>query len=427
VGVLVLGASGFIGAHAASALRAAGHEVVLGVRDPANFPGERCVAVDFERDHRPEDWLPRLQGIDCVINAVGILRERGAQTFVALHERAPQALFSACAACRVRVVQVSALGADASARSRYHRSKKRADDYLATLGMEWVIVQPSLVFGAGGASARLFCTLAALPLIPLPGGGGQRLQPIHVDDVAAALVQLAGAGGPARVRLALVGAREVSLREWLATLRAQMGLGRARFFPVPMPVMRLAAALARLHPAALLDSETLDMLERGSVAPAAATAQLLGRPPRGVEHFLKPSEASAVSVQARLAWLLPLLRASLAIVWLVSGIVSLGPYPIRESLAMLERVGLHGALALAALYGAAVLDIGLGLATWLVQRRRWLWRLQIAVVLGYSAIIALKLPELWLHPFGPLVKNLPILAALVVLHELEPRRARWNT
>lgn len=123
-----------------------------------------------------------------------------------------------------------------------------------------------------------------------------------------------------------------------------------------------------------------------------------------------------------LGWLLPLLRSSIAIVWLVSGVVTLGIYPVAESLAMLERVGLRGALAYAALYGAAALDIALGLATWLMRRRRSLWRLQIGVILGYSAIIALQLPELWLHPFGPLVKNLPILAALIVLHEFEPRR-----
>jgi len=72
-----------------------------------------------------------------------------------------------------------------------------------------------------------------------------------------------------------------------------------------------------------------------------------------------------------------------------------------------------------ALYGAALLDIAFGLAVYLVRRRRWLWRLQIGVVVTYSAIIALALPEFWLHPFAPMLKNLPLLAALVLLHELD--------
>ena len=72
--------------------------------------------------------------------------------------------------------------------------------------------------------------------------------------------------------------------------------------------------------------------------------------------------------------------------------------------------------------GAAALDIALGVAIYLVRRRRWLWRMQIALILGYSAIIAVWLPELWLHPFGPLLKNLPMLAAILVLHELEDPR-----
>jgi hypothetical protein len=101
----------------------------------------------------------------------------------------------------------------------------------------------------------------------------------------------------------------------------------------------------------------------------------------------------------------------------VSGIVSLGLYPVEESLALLRRVGVESKLVL---YGSAMLDIALGVATFL-WNGKWLWRAQIALVLGYTAIISLFLPELWLHPFGPVLKNLPILAALALLHELAER------
>ena len=111
-----------------------------------------------------------------------------------------------------------------------------------------------------------------------------------------------------------------------------------------------------------------------------------------------------------------LMRCTLAIVWLVTGVLSLGIYPQRDSLELLGQVGLHDNLALLALYGAAALDIALGLLT-LAAPSPLLWRAQAALVLGYSAIITLFLPEYWLHPFGPVLKNLPILLLLWLLHK----------
>ncbi|HZC01137.1 MAG TPA: DoxX-like family protein, partial [Gammaproteobacteria bacterium] len=95
-------------------------------------------------------------------------------------------------------------------------------------------------------------------------------------------------------------------------------------------------------------------------------------------------------------------------------------YPIAQSLELLEAVGLTGTLALTTLYAASLLDIALGVAT-LIYPRAWLWGLQLGVVLLYSLIITLCLPGFWLHPFGPLLKNLPILAILLALFYLEER------
>jgi len=392
--ILVLGAGGFIGGHAAAALRAAGHDVVAG-------------RIDYTRAQAREDWLPALHGMDAVVNAVGIIRERGRRTFQALHDAAPRALFDGCASCGVRrVIQISALGADAASSSRFHLTKRSADDYLARLDLEWTIVQPSIVFGEGGASARLFTLLATLPVTPLPGEGGQRVQPIHVADLAALITRLIES--PLRLKLPAVGPRDLDLREWLSLLRAQLGLGPPRFLAVPLwavPVER----------------ETLQMLERGNTASPALITKVLGRPPRAPERFVEPGEGKLLANRAKLDWLLPLLRGSLGLVWIVSGVVSLGLYPVEESLAMLQRVGLTGAFARLTLYGSALLDIALGVAT-LFLHRKILWQLQAALILGYTAIISVFLPELWLHPFGPVLKNLPMLAALIVLHELAGRR-----
>src|SRR5690606_7133405 len=123
--------------------------------------------------------------------------------------------------------------------------------------------------------------------------------------------------------------------------------------------------------------------------------------------------------QAQLNWLMPLLRISIALVWIVTGIVSLGLFPVEHSYALLARVGIDAGLAPVMLYGAALMNLAIGVAILVVPRRRWLWLLQLALILGYTAIITWKLPEFWLHPYGPLLKNLPLLAAIVMLMELE--------
>ncbi|MBX6393134.1 MAG: SDR family oxidoreductase [Burkholderiales bacterium] len=425
--ILLCGANGFIGRHLAAALAARGHRVLRGVHSADGL--DDAVAIDYTRDHSPEIWRPRLEGVDVVINAVGILREVGGATFGALHARAPIALFEAASQAGVRrIVQISALGADDKAQSRYHRSKKQADDYLATLPVDWVVVQPSLVYGPDGASARLFETLASLPFVPLPAGGRQAIQPVHIDDLVEALVRLVEHEGPLRGVLPAVGAEAITFRDWLMSLRAQLGLPRTLGLPIPHWMMRSAAALGERLPG-LLDRETLAMLERGNTASCETMTALLGRLPRDASRFIAADTARERALTARSNWMLPLLRFSVALVWILTGLVSLGLYPVEASYALLAQVGITGAAAPVALYGAALLDLAFGVGVYALEppRRRWLWRAQMLLILAYSVIIALALPEYRLHPFGPLLKNVPLFAVILLLHEFEDVPRRWTT
>jgi uncharacterized protein YbjT (DUF2867 family) len=422
--VLLTGASGFIGRHLVDALLAHGHSVVAAVRHPrgAARAGMVEIEADFERDLHPADWLPRLVGVDAVINAVGIIREGPGQSFERLHERAPQALFAACRDAGVKLVlQVSALGADDDAQSRYHLSKKAADDFLRSLDLPAVILQPSLVYGPGGTSARLFNTLASLPLLALPRGGVQQVQPLHVDDLCEAVLRLLAAPPARTVTIAAVGPWPLSLADFLAALRSAMGLPRARMLAVPIGLARFAARAGTLLPGSLLDDETLSMLERGNTADAGDFSRLLGHAPRAPRDFIAADDAGVARREAQLGWLLPLLRWSVALVWIVTGIVSLGLYPVQDSYALLARTGVPAVLAPLMLYGAALLDLAFGIGCLLLPRRprRWLWLAQAALILFYTVIISIRLPEFWLHPYGPLLKNLPMLAAIWMLHELE--------
>jgi uncharacterized protein YbjT (DUF2867 family) len=419
--VLVLGAEGLIGRAVCDALQAAGHRPVRGIRrrQGSRAAGVDHVYVDFARDTHLSDWPVRLLGIDAVVNAVGIFAEHGPQDFRRIHTQTPRALFAACREAGIgRVVQVSALGADEHARSRFHRSKRAGDAALRAMVPAGTVLQPSLVFGADGASSRLLMLLAWSPVAVLPGGGRQRVQPIHVDDLAAVVVRLLESDARPAV-LAAVGPQALSLARYLALLRHALGGGRLRVLGVR------TAWLMRVGPLGgrWIDREALTMLERGNTADAGPVMTCLGRPPRPPRRFV--SRAEAADLRILLAWQVyaRLGRAAVALVWLVTGALSLGIYPVSASLALLARVGLGGALAWLALYGAAALDVLFGVAT-LALHGRWRRRAylaQIVVIVGYMAIITVALPEFWLHPFGPILKNLPMLVLIGALYATERR------
>lgn len=421
--VLLTGADGFIGSALVEALEAEGHALTLVVRDAdaarRRWQGHRIATVDFARAGAPDDWVVHLRAVDAVVNTVGIFQERGGNTFEAVHVRGPVALFRACAGMGVpRVVQVSALGADENATSAFHRSKRRADLALLALPLRATVLRPSLVFAPGGTSARLFLRLAALPLIPLPGGGRQCVQPVHRDDVVRAIVNLLAMADPPRL-IDCVGPHPLTLRDYLLALRRGLGLRGGRFVTVPRFATQAAAAVGSAGGGGLMDRDAMAMLERGNCADAAAFASVLGRAPRPVEHFIPRERRSGLRQWAQLSWLLPLLRVSLALVWIVTGIVSAGVYPVQESLALLARTGLTGTIAYAALFTAAALDVAIGLALLFARRRRYLYAVQAMVILAYTAVITVWLPEFWRHPYGPVLKNLPFLAAIWLLYELD--------
>jgi uncharacterized protein YbjT (DUF2867 family) len=274
--ILLTGASGFIGSNIATALDKAGHRVK---------PISRRHGIDFSRLQNPDDWLPHLEGIDAVINSVGIIGESGDQRFDALHHRAPAALFRACRQTGLRrALQISALGADETAFSAYHLSKRAADDCLRGLDLDWFVLRPSLIYGRGGKSAALFMRLASLPMIPVIGDGRQDLQPVHISDVVATVLTCL-TSTESRKTLDIVGDETFTFAEWLQTMRHALSLPRARELRIPFALAMAGAYLGRyLNP--ILQPENLRMLKKGYWADVQPLARFLGRMPLRVEPAL---------------------------------------------------------------------------------------------------------------------------------------------
>ncbi|MDX3988345.1 MAG: SDR family oxidoreductase [Achromobacter sp.] len=429
--ILLTGAHGFIGSRLVDALREDDHQLVCLVRTPRprdlNVPRARYVPADFSRLTRVEDWAPLLSGVDAVINTVGIFRESGSASFANVHDKAAKALFAAARQYGAQVIQFSALGADAEAASGFHISKRAADDALRAAGAPAYIVQPSLVYGVGGTSAALFNQLAVMPVVALPAGGWQRVQPVHINDVVAGVRAMLAQPAPGAVTVAFCGPEPVTVRTYLSMLRSGLGMaGRQWIIPVPSRMASAAARAGSWMPGSLVDADSLAMLNRGNTGNPIAFAALLGRSPVAPPSFIAPHEQAPLRADSILRTMLPVMRLCIAAVWLWTAAVSMGLYPIQDSLALLADAGVPHALAPIMLAGAAGLDLVLGVLTLtnLGGRKRWVWLAQMALILGYTAIITVQLPEQWLHPFGPISKNVPMLAALALLYLCDSRARR---
>lgn len=427
--ILLTGATGFIGNHLLRVLLQQGHTVTVCCRHPERLLIRRDtikpLAVDFASFNTSEQWLPHLNGIDVVINCVGIISETHNQTFEQLHSNAPIALFKAAELAGVKkVVQISALGADMNAESLYHLSKKAADEVLRSLSLDWFILQPSIVYGDGAQSSALLQALAALPVQVLPEGGTQLLQPIYIDDVVMAVCRCLEPDTPSQQTVALVGLEPISYADLLQGLRRRTAKPPARTFSLPYRYLLAIAGLGNYLGEPILSTDNITMLSRGNTANTNAITQLLQRPPVSINQqlFEKPA-TQAERWHAQLYFLKPVLGFAIALVWLWSGITSLFFYPHELSYQLLAATGVTGNAAPMALYGLAVMDIGLGVATlWRYHLQRLLlW--QIAIVLIYTVIVSFTLPEFLVHPFGALLKNIPFLLILFIYRQLTGERS----
>ncbi len=284
--ILICGATGFVGRHLTSTLRDAGHTVIRAVRKPSE-PDD--IKVDFRNDIDKETWLPRLKGIDVVINAVGLLRDSNGNPMQRLHTETPVALFAACAeAGLTRIVHFSALGVDGGVDVPYFTTRLVTERALEELpkSVKWLCLRPSVIYGEDGTSARMFRMLARLPVHVLPMGGVQTLQPVHIDDVCEAVANwLAESNTTSRI-VEAVGAEVTTMRGMLDSYREQLLYRQAWHVAMPRYLMRIAARLGDYYPDSPLCSDTYTMLAAGNTASTIRFIALLGHEPRSYRQFI---------------------------------------------------------------------------------------------------------------------------------------------
>lgn len=262
--IVVFGGAGLLGQAIARALRNDGHKVITAGRTGCD------AAVDFRYDTEPEAFASLVHGADIVVNAVGILIERGDNTFDAVHVKGPSALFAACAKARVaRIVHISGLGVGTGIRGDYMTTRLAGETALQAGPVDFAIIRPAVLVDEACPSTQLFKFLAKMPLIALPGllhPGASRLAPIHVQDVAQAVARICAHPKALRRVVELAGPQTMSYREMLTVYRHQAGKGATLWLPLPWWLMKFTALLAAKLPQNVFSIDTMRMLQAGSVS-----------------------------------------------------------------------------------------------------------------------------------------------------------------
>lgn len=290
--IALLGGTGFVGRVLCRHLTDAGHRVrVLTRRANRHGDLERLSNLRLiEGAVSERRFLAQaFTGCDVVINLAGILNEgnRTGQDFRAVHVDLPRTMGRACHDAGVaRVLHMSALGARAgSAPSRYLRSKGEGGNALQVeLGsrIPWTIFRPSTIFGPGDDFTNRFAQLlriapGALPL-PCPN---TRMAPVHVEDVAAAFTRSIDDESSYRLRYALCGPNEYSLREIVAFLGEVSG-HRRRILGLPDSLARLQANLMTAFPGKPFTRDNYMSLQVDSVCNPSATGDREGMAALGI-------------------------------------------------------------------------------------------------------------------------------------------------
>ena len=165
------------------------------------------------------------------------------------------------------------------------------------------------------------------------------------------------------------------------------------------------------------------MLNEGSMASVEPLKKFLNYTPASMQERLFCLKAhNAQKLYASLYFMRPLLRLVLAFVWIWSGVVSAFLYPQPLALELLHEVGVPMGLDVPLLYFASFLDVSIGILTLIGYRLQAMLSLQMLVIAIYTLLLSFLAPYHWLHPFGPVLKNLPLLVSIYILSRLEKFR-----
>jgi uncharacterized protein YbjT (DUF2867 family) len=269
--VTVFGGSGFLGRHVVRALARRDYRIRVAVRRP-DLAGHLQPLGRVGQIHAvqanvryPDSVSAAARQAEAVVNLVGILYERGARTFQAVHVEGANAVAQAAAAEGARMIHVSAIGADANSPAQYARTKAAGEAAVLAAVPGAAIFRPSIMFGPEDDFFNRFAAMARLsPVLPLVGGGHTRFQPVFVGDVADAIAQAVDGQAAGGAPYELGGPEVKTFRELMQFVLATTGRRRL-LVPLPFPLASLQATFLQFLPKPLLTPDQVKLLRADNI------------------------------------------------------------------------------------------------------------------------------------------------------------------
>jgi NADH dehydrogenase len=273
--VVVLGGSGFVGRHVVARLAGGAYRVTVVARRRAAarsllpLPTVQVVEAD---PHDPAALARVAHGAFVLVNIVGILHERGRDTFQRVHVDLARTVVAACRSAGVaRLLHMSAINADPAGPSRYLRSKGEAEAIVSDSGLAWTMFRPSVIFGPGDSFLGLFAKLLrVLPLVVLAAPRA-RFQPVYVGDVAHCFAHALDDKRTIGQRYDLCGPKVYTLRELVAYVGETIGHPRP-IVPLGPALSKLQATMLEWTPGPLMTRDNLASMQKDAVSSDAFPA-----------------------------------------------------------------------------------------------------------------------------------------------------------
>jgi uncharacterized protein YbjT (DUF2867 family) len=289
--IAVIGGTGFIGRQIVEALARQGVRIKVLARNadrakflkPMGEVGQISIISGSALDDAALDQV--MSGCNAVINTIGILSESRTQRFESLQAELPARIGQRAAQNNMSaVVHLSAIGVDLNSSSRYAQTKAKGEAALRESFPDAIILRPSLVFGAGDGFFNRFATMAVMaPGLPLIGGGTNKVQPVYVGDVAAAVASVLANPKAKGKTYELGGPAVMRFRDAMAYILKQTKRRRL-LIPVPHAVMNIAASAMAILPNPPVTRDQLKLLKVDNVvAEDALGLRDLGIDPTPIE------------------------------------------------------------------------------------------------------------------------------------------------
>lgn len=398
--ILILGASGFIGNAVLNALVSEHHVSIAGRSRIDGYVNWHH--LDFstvsEPDRQPEYWDELLHNIDLVINSIGIIEG----DFDQIQTKGPIALFKACITRNIKILNISAVGAEKdNPPTQFLQSKKNTDTLVLSYDLGKVIY-PGIVLGANGQSSQFFAAISRLPIIPLIKNDSPF---VHISQLTGLVLQIVNDFNSFDQQIFATSKKE----PFKDILKAMNG-GKGVFIPFPTTPFKILFSLFPSASIGIFNRDTLklqSLIQADDYEPRFKKASFNIEP----EHVIE-SDAFVVAFAL----------FALSFIWIWSGVSSLVSWD--TSYKLMQEIGADDQVSKVFIYLGSGVDILLGLAIFSKKLRHKVLLFQLLFLATYMIILSVLAPHYWLHPLGVLSKNIPLLALTYYLLHKESSASR---